>query len=233
MTASTFQIQESGRYSIRPSWLTIVAPLGRLHGDESTLIGVCRDHNALDGKIDWGIATSSDLQRIDLQLGRRLSELFESGEAIEAWVDCNAERVVDLKPIEVRQSSPARPGTMTSTQLPKLSTNATRYEDFAAAVAEAGIIGERVEKQRTAALSLRRTWDIGQMKNRSDWPTDWLMPHWVRDEVRQNSRIWLELSSAPLPTPEPTPVIQSVIAEPTPAPVKPPGFLGKMKEVFA
>ena len=232
MTASTFQIQETGRYSIRPSWIVLVADLGRIHGDQSHLIGIVKDNEALDQRVSHGLATASDISRVETALGKRLTDLFESGEAIESWFDCNAERVVDLKPLEVRQSSPARPATASSTQLHKLSTNATRYEDFNAAVAEAGVMVERVEKQRQSALSLRRTWSVESMKFRSDFPV-WI-PGWVKDLIREGSRHWLELPNAPVPTPEPPPVTQiPIAAEVTSAPVKPPGFLGKMKEVFA
>ena len=232
MSPSTFQIQESGRYSLRPAWLVTVAPLGRLAGDDCTLIGLCRDWHAEDGRLDWGIATGADVTRLEMQTGKRLTDLFEKGETVEGWISDAPSRVVDLKALEVRQSSPARPATASSTQLQKLSTNATRYEDFAAAVAEAGVMVERVEKQREAALALRKTWSISEMKHRSDWPA-WL-PGWIREVVKESSRTWLELPNAPVPTPEPPPIIQAAHVEPTPAPVAAEQTLiGKFRTAFS
>jgi len=234
MTPSTFTTtSENQRVSIRPSWLSIVAPLGRIHGDEATLIGAVRDIHALDGLIDWGIAAASDVTRLETQIGKRLTDLFESGTAIECWVDCDADRVADLKPLTVSKTAAVNRWNVPSTMLPKLGTLATREQDFAVALGEADEQFSRVEKQRQAALSLRRTWSISEMSHRGTFPS-W-MPDWVRTLIVEESRFWIQLPSAPAPAPEVQavpPVIQAAIVEPAPeVPVK--TFADRLKGVFA
>lgn len=184
---------------IRPGWLVRLANLGKLAGEEHTLIGAATDFSPHEAGISYGVLTGSERAAIESTLGATLAKVMADARNIRATSITRPapQRLMAVEPAPVEQET----ASLHSFGEAMRESNALR----------AHAAGVRFAQQREDALKLRLPgWNITEMDHRQDWPA-WL-PEFARELVREHSRTWLELPTAPkgfatpqLPPPLPVP----------------------------
>jgi hypothetical protein len=168
-------------YSIRQSWITRLAFLGRLNGEDLVLIGVTTEMEP--ESISYGLATSNQVGALESTLGKSVAAIMSGGESVTATVRLSPppKQIVDLAPLRTE-------GHIVKCQV--------RTDEDRDAMEQQNLCSERFVEMRKGVLDLRApAWRIAEMKHRSHWPA-WL-PSDVRDIIREHSRAWLELPNAP------------------------------------
>jgi hypothetical protein len=187
------------------------------------LIGIIADIDAdapTESSITYGVASRADLGVVEAKLGvSSLDKAFDDGVMVLATV--RRDQVIPGKPVPPRIliSIDAIPK---SNEVYSLSCHpgwASLPPSDLRAVYWSASAGQRRQKEafvagRTAALALRKRWDIEQMRHRGDW-CEWV-PGWVKNTVKDTSRQWLELQNFPPIPPALPPIPSPLIAEPVP-----------------
>lgn len=200
MTASVSTLsnnapQHGEIHSKRPGWLVRLGIIGRIYGAEYRVIGVMPDTGVESGEsgIIYGAASNGEIPDLESVLGGSLQKLMDDGVTLQATARIRPWpiRLIALSPLPQEQvvSTPIYPG-----EIEKLAALSMQNE-----------CSQRFADLQRSALGFRQAWNIGQMKDRQDFP-EWL-PRWICDLIRDGSREWLELPNPAVPRIEKPPVI--------------------------